>query len=72
MAKQEIELIVDDSVIDWVVEHGADAQFGARPLKRFIQRHVETAVAQWLLSSEAKPNSVLNLTIENDEIVIKK
>ena len=46
LLEQEIKLQVEDSVIKWIVEEGTDAEFGARPLKRFIQRYLETAVAQ--------------------------
>ncbi len=69
VAQQEIEVVVDDLVIDWIVKHGVDAQFGARPLKRFIQRHVETAVAKQLLSVDTIPNGKITLTIVDDEIV---
>ena len=71
VAEQEIELVVDDEVIDYVVEHGADPQFGARPLKRFVQRYLETAVAKELLSGKVIPGSTMRLTLENDKIVVK-
>ena len=71
VSTQSVNLQVDQSVIDWVVEHGVDAQFGARPLKRFVQRHVETVVAQLLLSKEISENQNVYLTIENDELVVK-
>ena len=67
VAKQEVQLIVDDAVIDWVVKHGADAQFGARPLKRFVQRHVETFVAKQLLAVNEQQRTI-HLTINNDEL----
>ena len=71
VAEQEIELVVDDEVIHYVVEHGADPQFGARPLKRFVQRYLETAVAKELLSGKVIPGSTMRLTLENDKIVVK-
>ena len=71
VAEQEIELVVDDAVIDYVVEHGADPKFGARPLKRFVQRYLETAVAKELLSGKVIPGSTMRLTLENDKIVVK-
>ena len=71
VAEQEIQLVVDDAVIDYVVEHGADPQFGARPLKRFVQRYLETAVAKELLSGKVTPGSTMRLALENDTIVVK-
>ena len=67
VAKQEVQLIVGDEVIDWVVKHGVDAQFGARPLKRFVQRHVETYVARQLLAGNEQQRK-LHLTVRNDEL----
>ena len=67
VAKQEVQLIVDDEVIDWVVKHGVDAQFGARPLKRFVQRHVETFVARELLEVNEQQRTI-HLTVHNDEL----
>ena len=59
------------SVTKWVVQHGVDAQFGARPLKRFVQRHVETLVAKQLLSQQVAEQQTLTLTVINDELNIK-
>lgn len=72
IAEQEIELKVDESVVEWVVEHGVDPQFGARPLKRFIQRHVETAVARELLKGDVVPGDTLNVTMKNQELLVTK
>ena len=71
VAEQEIELVVDDEVVHYVVEHGADPQFGARPLKRFVQRYLETAVAKELLRGQVTPGSTMRLALENGSIVVK-
>ena len=72
VANQEIQLKIDESVVEWVVEHGIDPQFGARPLKRFIQRTVETAVAKELLSGEILPGDILIAKIESNELIVSK
>jgi len=72
VAEQEIELKVSDEVVDWIVEHGIDPQFGARPLKRFIQRNVETAVAKELLKGEVLPGEALQVIMENGELLVAK
>lgn len=72
VAQQEIELKVSNEVVDWIVEHGTDAQFGARPLKRFIQRNVETAVAKELLKGEVLPGESLQVTMDNNELIVTK
>lgn len=72
IAEQEISLKVDEQVVHWIVEQGSDPQYGARPLKRFIQRHVETAVARELLKGEVLPGDALHVSIENDQLVVLK
>lgn len=71
VAEQEIKLVVGDDVIDYVVEHGADPQFGARPLKRFVQRYLETAVAKELLRGEVVPGGTIELILKDGEIIVK-
>ena len=72
VAEQEITLSVDGEVVDWIVKHGIDPQFGARPLKRFVQRHLETIVARELLKGEVTAGGSLSIALENEELVIKK
>ena len=72
VAEQEITLNVDDAVVDWIVQHGIDPQFGARPLKRFVQRHLETVVARELLKGEVVAGGTLIIALENDALVIRK
>ncbi|MFY0741596.1 AAA family ATPase [Solibacillus silvestris] len=70
VAEQEITLSVDSEVVDWIVKHGIDPQFGARPLKRFVQRHLETIVARELLKGEVAAGGTLSIALENEELVI--
>ncbi|TWT04865.1 ATP-dependent Clp protease ATP-binding subunit [Planomicrobium sp. CPCC 101079] len=72
MRQQQIDLSVDDSVVEYIVEAGTDAVFGARPLKRFIQREIETNIARELIKGDITPNSLLQLTMENKELKISK
>ncbi|MDN7241491.1 AAA family ATPase [Planococcus sp. N028] len=72
MRQQHIELSVDDSVIDYIIEAGTDPVFGARPLKRFIQREIETNIARELIKGEIVPNTVLHLEMENKQLKISK
>ena len=69
--EQEITLQVDHHVIEWIVDEGADAVYGARPLNRFIQRYVETAVAKLLIGGTVLPGSTVVASIENEELVLK-
>ena len=70
--EQEVAMKYDADVLDWIVNEGTDADFGARPLKRFIQRHVETVVAREIIKGEIGPNGEFLLTMDNGKLVVNK
>lgn len=71
LQEQEVELIYSDAVLDWIVKEGTDPDFGARPLKRFIQRHVETAVAKEVIKGELKEGQKLSLTMIDGKLDVE-
>lgn len=54
-AENEIQLSATDEALDWLAELGYDPQFGARPLKRVIQKKVLNELSKRILSGEVKP-----------------
>ncbi|OMC89107.1 ATP-dependent chaperone ClpB [Viridibacillus sp. FSL H7-0596] len=72
VAEQEIELEVNEDVIQWVVAEGIDPTFGARPLRRFVQRHIETLVAKELLKGETVSGDRLDISMEDGKVTIHK
>lgn len=67
---QEIPLTYEEPVLDWVVSEGTDADFGARPLKRFIQRYAETAVAKEVIKGDLAEGQRLHLRMEDGKLVV--
>ena len=70
LKNREIELIVPDAVIEWIAEKGFDPVYGARPLKRFIQKHLETAIARQLISGEIAEGVVAEVGLGDDELIV--
>ncbi|MFS0688453.1 AAA family ATPase [Sporosarcina sp. 179-K 8C2 HS] len=70
--EQEVDLEYGEDILDWIVKEGTDAEFGARPLKRFIQRHVETAVAKEIIKGDLKDGQKLVLTMDDGKLKIDK
>ncbi|MCZ2257232.1 ATP-dependent Clp protease ATP-binding subunit [Sporosarcina sp. G11-34] len=70
--QQEVSMEYTEDVLDWIVEEGTDADFGARPLNRFIQRHVETVVAIELIKGNLGPNDTLALTMKDGKLIVTK
>jgi ATP-dependent Clp protease ATP-binding subunit ClpB len=57
LEERKIELELTDRALDYLAEHGYDPSFGARPLKRLIQRELETALGRKLLAGEIRDGS---------------
>ena len=55
----------------WVVDNGYDSVYGARPLKRFIQRAIETPIAKLLIERDLPEDTAIIVDVENDEVVLK-
>jgi ATP-dependent Clp protease ATP-binding subunit ClpB len=57
LAERKIEIELTGKALDYLAEHGYDPSFGARPLKRLIQRELETALGRKLLVGEVRDGS---------------
>ncbi|OCS93636.1 ATP-dependent Clp protease ATP-binding subunit [Caryophanon latum] len=72
VAEQEITVEIEPAVLDFVVQEGMDPQFGARPLRRFVQRYIETAVARELLKGDVVPGETLTVALRDGQIIATK
>jgi ATP-dependent Clp protease ATP-binding subunit ClpB len=61
-----------EDVQKFVIKHGFNDEYGARPLKRFIQRQIETLIATKIIEGEIKPHEPYRLVVENDTLSLKK
>jgi ATP-dependent Clp protease ATP-binding subunit ClpB len=69
--ERNIILQISDAAYDFIAEAGYDATYGARPLKRVIQRLLENPLATMLLSGAIKDGSVVRIDLRNDKLVIE-
>jgi len=65
---KDLVLNFDDEVKRFIYENGVDEKYGARPIKRTIEKHISNKIASTLLEEEYSPNSSINVTMEDDEI----
>ena len=63
LAEKEIQLTLSDAAIDFLVDEGYDEKFGARPLKRAIQRHLEDLLSEKILQAEFSPGDELEVDV---------
>jgi ATP-dependent Clp protease ATP-binding subunit ClpB len=68
---QELKLEATDAAIALLATQGYDPQFGARPVKRVIQREVQDRLADLILAGEATPESTVVLDVEDGSFVLK-
>ena len=67
---KQLSCEVSPAAMDYIIDNGYDPVYGARPLKRFIQRTVETLIAKTILSSDLLPGTVLTVDMENGELKV--
>lgn len=71
MQEKEVDIIFDDSILNKIVNEGFDEQFGARPIRRYIQDNIEDLLAREMLADRIKRgNKIKLLTNEVGNIVI--
>ena len=68
------KLVVEDDAKTFLASKGYDVQFGARPLKRAIQNHLEDGLSELIVAAELQPGDTVNVSVdkEKDELSIKK
>ena len=71
LADRRVTVVLDKKAKDWAAEKGYDPVFGARPLKRFLQRHIETKLARALISGAVAEGSEVKFTVKDDELTMK-
>jgi ATP-dependent Clp protease ATP-binding subunit ClpB len=71
LAEQQVILDMTDAAVDWLAREGYDPVYGARPLKRFIQGHLETPVARLLIAGSVQGGGTIVVDMENDALVIR-
>ncbi|TDM03785.1 ATP-dependent chaperone ClpB [Macrococcus carouselicus] len=68
---QHMSVTVDQSVKEWVAEEAYEPEFGARPLKRFVQRHIETPLARLLLRNNLEEGAEIHVTMTDGKVDMK-
>ena len=69
LADKEISLSLTEAAKNYVVEGGYDSTYGARPLKRYLQKHVETLAAKLMLEGEIRAGETIVIDVENEKLV---
>ncbi len=69
--ENDLDLSLTDAARDWLVEHGYSREYGARPLKRLIQKEIETPLSDALLSGEFQAGDTILIDVEDEELIFE-
>lgn len=72
LIKEKISINFDETITRHVIKNGYNEEYGARPIKRFIQRTIETFIAKKIISNELNVHDSFIIYYKNDELLIKK
>ena len=68
LADRDISIELDSAAKDYIIEQGYDPVYGARPLKRFLQKHVETLAGRLILSDAVLPGDVILIRYDGEKL----
>ena len=70
LADKQLELVLTDAAVSYIIEAGFDPVYGARPLRRFLQSKVETLLARAILANDPMPGTVLTVDYKDGALFI--
>ncbi|MFR7992125.1 MAG: AAA family ATPase, partial [Lachnospiraceae bacterium] len=68
---REVQVKLSDEAVDFIVEHGYDPTYGARPLKRYLQKHVETLAARLMLQDQTAMGDTIFIDVKDGDLSAK-
>jgi ATP-dependent Clp protease ATP-binding subunit ClpB len=71
LAERQISLDISEDAVQFIARRGFDPVYGARPLRRFIAREVETQIARALVAGDVAPGSVIEVGITDGELSVQ-
>ena len=67
---KQLDVTLTDAAKDYIITEGYDPIYGARPLKRFLQRKVETLIGRMIIADEVRPNSTLVVDYDGEKLFV--
>jgi ATP-dependent Clp protease ATP-binding subunit ClpC len=70
LAPRDVTLTVTDAAVEWIADHGYEPEFGARPLRRVIQREVDDRIADLLVSGAIDDGGAIHVDAAEGELLV--
>lgn len=71
LADRKIEIHISDEAKDFIIDNSYSEIYGARPIKRYLQKNIETQIARKIIANEIVDKDKVNITVEDGKLVIK-
>lgn len=71
LKENQLDVEITDSAKIYIVEQGYDPNYGARPLRRFLQRKAETLIARKIIADDVAPNTTLTVDYDGEKLFVK-
>ena len=71
LEQNDISIEISEEAVDWLGREGYDPQYGARPLKRLIQREVLNKLSKMILSGEIDKSKAMKIEFKADHLVFE-
>ncbi len=71
LSDKKIKISLTDNAKDYIINNSYDEKYGARPIKRFISRNVETLIAKEIINDKIKYNSDIVIDVNNNQLAVK-
>ncbi len=68
---KNIRITYSEAVLEKILNEGYDCEFGARPIKRYIQRNLESLIAHAIISEEIQEGKSYTIDVANNKMIIK-
>ena len=71
LSDKKIKIELTDKARDFIIDESYDEEYGARPIKRYVSRNLETLIASNIINENIKYNSTIVIDVEDNQLVIK-
>ena len=72
LSDKKIKIDVTQRAKDFIINESYDEKFGARPIKRYVSRNLETLIANDIINDKIKFNSTITVDVDNNNLIIKE
>ena len=71
LKEKRLKINLTDKAKEYIIDNSFDEKFGARPIKRYVQRNIESIIANNIIEDKIKYDSTITIDIDNDKFIIK-